>query len=204
MKQGYIFGALLMAFGVTADASTIYSYKGANFEFFVGDSESIPGGYDAGMSISLSFELASPIPANAVMTDFSNSLVTFFISDGRSVRTSLGPDDAFDVLVSTDASGLPSTWQVLGSFWDGTPLADGSVLRTLHMSKLGGPSVDEVKISLCGAGCPINGSIVASELAQSFSDGTWTVTPSAVPIPSAVFLLSSALGAIGLARKYTS
>lgn len=209
MKQAYILGLALMTSVASASANTTYSYQGTNYDRDFGfgalDSPGIPGSYDFNMSLSLSFVLIEPLTPNVSFTNVAASVITVSFFDGRFLRTGLGPNDSLVLNMSTDAFGMPKDWTVTAHYWDGPPLADGSIEHAYSTSvSLGAGGVvtggDFVRVSLCGDQCGV-GILAANEQVGTLGPGVWTVTPNPVPLPAAAWLLGSAIGGLGLMRR---
>lgn len=199
MKLKYIFGAMLIGFAAGACAGPAYSYRGLNYDrFTLGDSPGIPGSYNSSMKLVLSFELSASITADMPFSQFP--VGSFSVSDGRFTKSDLGPDDVFNVFLSTDASGHIADWSVVLNSWDGPPLAEGSIFLAIATSNMtGGGVVDSSFVGICGSVC-FNG-VTDAEDAISSRAGVWIEPPSIVPLASSGLYFAPAFAAIGLMRR---
>ena len=67
---------MLVATTSVANASTVYTYAGNNF-ITIFDATPPNGTYTTGMSVTGSFTVLNPLPANSPLTDISASLLSF-------------------------------------------------------------------------------------------------------------------------------
>ena len=96
-----LFVLLTSAFASLAQAAAVYTYSGNNFTNFIG------GAYDISMSVTGSFEVATPLGANRSLAPIS--WTSFSFSDG--IRTFDNTSSGLQQLeIATDGSGDVSEW----------------------------------------------------------------------------------------------
>jgi len=179
-----LLGAAVLAAALCATrsfASVIYTYTGADFDqCVIGQSTACtPSG-----SVTGTMEFVSPLSAN-----LSGSAVTpdaFSFSDGTGTITDSNWDSVWGgFLVTTDASGNLTGWAI--NIFDTTDTFSIYVARP--------PIYVYSGSTTCPIGDLINGCTNATTLSAT-TDGTMSVTT--VPLPAALPLLATGLGALGL------
>jgi hypothetical protein len=168
-------------------AATIYTYTGNQFTA----DEITPGGaYSTLDRVSGWFELASPLGDGTAGIDISSNVVAFSFSDG--VQTLVNGGDFNNVdgfalfFVGTDSSGVPNEW-IIGIIDN---LA-GVGIVTCSFTTTGGEG-----LSNCAGGGPHDAGGSQGSAGVFNDPGTWTVTTT--PLPAALPLFASGLGALGL------
>ena len=96
--------ALLFSIAVPASAQVIYTYQGNNFA-------SVSPPYTTAMSVSVSFQVASTLPASAT-TDVAPIVTAFNFFDGVEART-LADSSICQFSVTTNAAGQIVDWAIL-------------------------------------------------------------------------------------------
>ncbi len=191
-----IFIFVIDAFGLApypAGAAVFYSYAGTNFTN-ISDPDPPAGTYDTTMSVTGSFTVAAPLLSLPPSTDISASVSSYSFGDGR--QTLDNGNSTVDVFrMSTDAAGSPSAWFIglFAPFPSPTNVGDPfGAITTRNDAAI----VDVGRITNCttvaGSGCTVS----VQDRGSAFTTGTWTVTPTVVPLPPAVLLFGSALVAL--------
>jgi len=201
-------GAFLASKG-PVQASTVYTYTGPNFiNTFILD-ETVPAGtYTTAMNVTGSFSVPSPL------LSFNGTVVpdSFSFFDGRNTLTNLNTTPGSFIL-HTDASGAVLSWQisvntpflfnnvgeqtfriltqgttgVLGGF------DEGAILEVTKVEDLGGGTIVTTFGNDRGAS---NNPNIADPL--DLPPGTWSVAAAETPLPAALPLFATGLGALGL------
>ena len=177
---GLALAAVLVLMAGGAQANTIYTYTGVNFDF-----ASSP--YTTAMSVSGSITLASPLAPNLVGHDLLASLASWSFSNGVQTYSSAVPPDDRQVIVSTDANGAIVDWSV----WFGDPWVQSCGTR-MDTSTLGLCTDHGTSVLYDTACTPSTGNCYG---ASSTNRGSWAV----IPEPSTGLLV--ALGLTCLAAK---
>jgi len=191
----YIIFSLLNA--PQAGAVTIYSYTGPNFTNIIDDITRVPGTYTTNMNVSGSFTVQDPLPALMPLTLINASVVSFSFFDGRNTITE-ALSSLFTFRVETDQNGQFSHWII--TIFQNPFYGLGEQRFTIGTSNNGGfgSGVDQASIELCEQpatpSCLSLGSTDAASV--GFAHGTWS--SATTPVPAALPLFATGLGALGL------
>jgi hypothetical protein len=172
----------------SAQAATMYTYSGNNFSIFTGTA------FDRTMSISGSFTMSDALPANQTISFFSP--LSFSFSDGVGTITNLDVGLVIFQRVTTDNSGNISGWDFQVSAGDFT--IPGQQTNTIIS---GSNTGDFGELTTCTARSSI-GTCTATDgqfgISPSISSGTWSSALVPTPLPAALPLFATGLGALGL------
>ena len=193
-----ICGALMLVAATSvAKASTVYTYTGNNFINPISDATPPNGTYTTGMSVTGSFTVLNPLPANSPLTEISASLLSFSFSDGRNTITNLNA--TFVLFQIGTALGNINAWTIDILHNDPTYLVTaGSQSREIISASVGSDIGLIVQcITPFGSGCNIQADQAATQLQVP---GTWSsvTTPNETPLPAALPLFAGGLSALGL------
>ena len=180
-----------------AHAVTVYTYTGQNFDL-PGHVDGTPpnGSYTTSMSVTGSFTTQNPLAASLPFADIAADVQSFSFSDGRNTITNLNADQ-FNINVTTDALGNIINWAILALHNEGVfPPTVGSQQWQIATSN----GFDQGTILECVAVIAGTCSIANedSSLIQGAS-GTWST--SETPLPAALPLFATGLGALGLLAR---
>ena len=144
------------------------------------------------MRVTGSFDLVSPLLPNLSLVDITP--MSFSFNDGRNTITNLNADVS-QFKVSTDATGSINAWAVTLTTGDLSTLQNVGQqifeIVTEHTAGL----LDEGEIVECTiAGSCSVGLLV--DVGRNFNPGTWA--SSETPLPAALPLFATGLGALGL------
>jgi hypothetical protein len=193
-RAAAICGALMLVAAVNvANASTVYTYTGNNFLGII-DNTPPAGTYTTSMSVTGSFTLQNPLPANSLVTDITANVLSFSFSDGRNTITNLNA--TFATFQIGTALGNINSWFVNAmSAPIFTAVGDQhGAMTTLNEAFI----IDDATTIECtqfSIACTGTGLDEASILANA---GTWSVSTSETPLPAALPLFATGLGALGL------
>jgi len=174
-----------------SQAATVYSYTGNDF-VFITDSADIGGTYTTSMNVTGSLTLTNPLGPNEPLHDITGpNLQSFSFFDGRNTITNLSPN-LFEATLQmgTGGSGEIGTWLIQ------LRLGDSITQELIFTSRT---AADAGGINLCVN--PPACSLFSTDLAQAqvVGDGRWVSSEvSATPLPAALPLFASGLGALGL------
>ena len=180
MRKLLISSALAVLFAmdaVSARADVVYSYTGAAFT-------TVSGSYTTSMKVTGSIDLTSALGAN-----FGPAIVTpnsFSFSDGLQTFTNATPSLSSQFELATDPSGhITSFWDVAFSI----PSPFGTGFDEITVTSAGDNPQD---FWTCGT-YP-----ACFSTAYVNTAGSWSGPVSAVPLPAALPLFATGLGALGL------
>jgi len=186
-----LLGGVVLFSTNSTQASTIYNYVGTNY-VDVFDATPPSGAYTTSMRVTGSVTLTNALVPNSGFV-VPNDIETFAFSDGRILYTPQNSSVAiFDF--STDPSGTITRWDILlriGSDPNGPHVA-GDQVETLF-SRFGIQVDDSDRPRFSEWIDPIHTGLDAADTAAGHP-GTWTATP----VPAALPLFATGLGALGL------
>ena len=197
LRAAAIGGALGFCVSVTAGhAVTVYTYTGNNFTTILSDDTPPNGTYTTSMNVTGSFTLQNPLPANSLVTDITANVLSFSLSDGRHTTTNLNA--TFATFQIGTALGNINSWFV--NAIDGAPIytAVGDQQRAITTRNQAPFIIDIATTIECtqfSTTCDLNG---LDEASIQDNAGTWSVSTSETPLPAALPLFATGLGALGL------
>jgi hypothetical protein len=163
----------------------VYAYSGNNFSVFGGTS------FDTTMSVSGSFTMADPLPSNQSGSTFITPL-SFAFFDGVATVTNLNASLVI-FQVGTDGSGNISGWTI--NVAAGDIDIPGGQINTIESLTV----VDVGLVTLCTARSSIGTcTSEVNEFGLTPSHGAWSATLVTTPVPAALPLFATGLGALGL------
>jgi hypothetical protein len=191
-----IAGALTLSCLVVeqAHAVTVYTYTGNTFSLI--QNETPPDGtYTTSMSVTGSFTLQNPLPANSLVTDITANVLSFSLSDGRSTITDLNA--TFATFQIGTALGNINSWFVNAIFAPiYTAVGDQNVaITTRNQAPFIIDIASTIECTQFSTACDLNG---LDEAIIQDNAGTWSVSTSETPLPAALPLFATGLGALGL------
>jgi hypothetical protein len=184
-----------------ANASAVYTYTGNNYTDLFDDP--VPSGnYTAAMGVSGSFTLASPLAANLVWLStesfITSDVVSFSFFDGRNTLTNLNTSfSQFEV--STDATGAIVEWSITLDSPHGT--TDGDQFFEIVTQGPAAGENDFGSTGQCVASLDPTCGVFYADTAHTYDNpGIWSAATieSATPLPAALPLFATGLGAFGL------
>lgn len=149
----FIFGLLLCLIiavqaSSTAFSTVVYSYQGKNYnEAYNNIGVGYPI-YNTTMSLSLSFEVASPLAPNLPLSDISGSILIYSFNDGVQVLDQTNSIPTL-FLASTDANGNISTWSMQATADFPTPITVGDIYRQIGTFSVTTGARDQGAIARC-------------------------------------------------------
>jgi hypothetical protein len=153
----------------TANATTTYTYTGHPFDVFFPD-------YTASDFVSGSFTLSSPLPSDQPATTLVTP-ISFSFTDGLQTVTQANVIASFTTFdIGTDSSGNINLWDVT-VFNSNCPITSACEISTQR--------------DMAGAEDQVN---FNPGVGLGFTPGVWTTTP----LPAALPLFATGLGALGL------
>ena len=186
--------AASFSFGTT-HAATVYTYTGNPYTF-IEDSTPPAGTYNNTEKITGSFTVANPLPGNLNLADITAPVQSFSFFDGRNTIT----DQNFTFLgafsVSTDASGALTVWNIdvgIGNL-------DPQQLEIRISSLTNDAAITRECVTFDNNGA-CTGFTPDEGLVNHGDNGEWnsSSTPTAAtPLPAALPLFATGLGALGL------
>jgi hypothetical protein len=195
-KMAFLAAAVLLIAAIApVRAAVVYNYSGNNYTTIV-DDPTLLGAYSTNERVTGSFTLANPLAANLNLALFTApSFIDASFSDGRSTLN-LGQLQLFRI--STDAAGNITAWSI--SFNSGSAIVlAGQQQEFIQTANFGSTVIDDALVRQCtitALSCLASStSPPLLDLAQVTEDpGEWSVTP----LPAALPLFASGLGALGL------
>jgi hypothetical protein len=180
-----------------SQATTVFTYTGNNFTQII-DQPFPDSTYTTSMNISGSFTIANPLAPN-LSTNVTGDLLSFSFSDGRSTITNLNADSQFtNFIVTTNGTGNIVGWGILLIAID--PV-QSRLLRIQTNSGVDDLAVIDQCTSAAQGNCPdvASGFLGFDQASISNGGGTspsgqWSETP----LPAALPLFATGLGALGL------
>jgi hypothetical protein len=199
-----MFTLLLLGSGAANAAAVRYDYLGQEFTAF-DDAPEVDGSYAPGMRVSGYFVLSEALSANAGVLIEIADMIDFSFSDGRNTITGSQTNLPTSIFLLTDSNGEITSWDINLSTSFSQPEPDGlqSWQIWTRTNFDGSSSTDMGMTSECagpiGDSGPCLSSYDDSAIIFQGTPGTWTAT--AVPIPAAFWLFSSALAGLGWLRR---
>jgi PEP-CTERM motif len=188
---------ILTSFGA-ARADVMYIYTGNFFDQFLNQNPP-SGAYDSSMRVTGMFTVANPL-INLSFQDITADVLHFSFSDGRNVITDLNALPFNFQQVSTDAFGRLTAWNIgvaVGNVEFNTPEQHiFTVSETIFPLNT---VIDRGLIAVCTDFQ--NQMCLTSNGDSGFINnaaGTWSPPMDVVPLPAALPLFASGLGALGL------
>jgi hypothetical protein len=181
-------------------AATVYTYTGNAFTALtIEDSTGIPGSYDSTMRVTGSFTLNTALTGGLALQDISGSVIGFSFNDGRNTLSDSNAH-IFSFDVATDATGTPTQWRIdlVSPFPEAVGLND--TIQTFFFPPGGTKQVNDFAAILDCTQAGMGKCITSDALDDAFAHddpGTWTVT-TVTPLPAALPLFATGLGALGL------
>ena len=208
MKSSTLFvGAMagVLAFSCVAAeqarAVTVYTYTGNNFPLSNILDGSFPSGtYTPSMNVTGSFTLQNALAANLPGGTFVTTpeLISFSFFDGRNSITNLNATSS-SFIIGTNGLGNINSWAISLKRADATY---PNVILSLSESIATQTALDTVSVVQCTGLAPDGGGCFIG-VDQAFvlqAPGSWSsvTTPNAVPLPAALPLFATGLGALAL------
>jgi hypothetical protein len=179
-----------LAIAPCALANTIYTYTGNPFTTIVG-TPGVPNRYTTSDFIDVMLTLANPLPANLALTALTSGVVSLQMTDGGNGPTvdPLGTVNA--IIVSTDATGAISQWNILS-------ISQAAGIPTTVFGTSNDPNATQATGDLATV-TNAAGTIVEAG-ANVDNPGIWSAATQ-VPEPAGYALAIAGLAALALWRK---
>ena len=186
--------ASILSVGNEASAATVYSYTGDNFTALI-DQTPPAGVYTTSMDVSGSFTVSAALPSNMPLQPISP--LSFSFSDGRNTITNSSPLlDVLEFNAGTDPSGNINNW-VISLAVNPSPTVGQQVL--IIQTSINGPDagvIGQCTAVTTGGACD---AFVQDKGSTPIGDaGTWIAADATTPLPPALLLFTTGLGALGL------
>ena len=197
IKAKYLLGLMTLLACGQASANAVYKYVGGAY-FDVENSIPAPlEVYTTSMRITGTIELADFLPANRNVNEIFNidNVLNFSFFDGLTLFTKdlVNPAQT-DIKFGTDATGNISNWLV------GFTLGNRDIEEEKNMTS--GTSSDVSQVISCN--CTPGGAMNLGHGATN-QPGTWSLqSPSPVPLPGTLGLLSMGIAGLAKLRRTSS
>ena len=181
-----------------AHASTVYTYTGQNFTNVSAFDPTPPiGSYTTSMNVSGTITLSNLLAPNLPLQDITAQILDFAFFDGRTTITkaTASQPSLTDFFIETDAAGNITRWGIQifkGNFFlqtlgEQTYRIETSIFR------------DQGVIAECTAVGSLGCSFALTDAGfNERTPGGWSNPDIATPLPAALPLFASGLGALGL------
>jgi hypothetical protein len=180
-----------------ARAVTVYTYTGNDFSGIINDNFPPDGSYTSSMSVFGSFTLLNPLAPNLALTNIAVDVQNFSFFDGRNTITNLNANATTPIFAfSTDALGNIIQWTVQLVHFTDLPFDAGDQAWAIRSLNNSSDVLDFGQIAECLVGTGACSSSRVDNAIIRASPGTWSV--SEVPLPGALPLFATGLGALGL------
>jgi hypothetical protein len=195
-------------------ASTVYEFTGLYFPAVsIGDATPPADSYTTSMRVTGSFTVAAPLAANLPYQDIGSSLLSFAFTDGRGTlneTNSTLPYPNLQFSVGTDGSGAINEWYIYvrDFYYFSTPTSVGAqqhrIILYSYNKSPGHAYSTYAEIAECTSinsfnYCLSSNFDYATTAFPPSGGGSWaTSSPNTVPLPAALPLFASGLGALGL------
>jgi hypothetical protein len=187
---GAFASALLALLGGTpAFSSAVYTYRGNVFDTVI-DHTPPAGTYTTRMSLTGSFDLASPLLPNLSLVDIAP--MSFSFNDGRNTITNLNADLS-QFKVSTDATGNINAWAITLTTGDLSTLQTAGQQISEILTEHSGLDEGEIVECTVAGSCSVD---LLVDVGRNLNPGTWA--SSETPLPAALPLFATGLGALGV------
>jgi hypothetical protein len=187
---------------MSATADVVYTYTGNTYSAFVEDvGVKVSGSYDDTMRVTGTITLANALAPNLPLQDITASLLDYSFNDGRNTLNKANSISMFQI--ETDATGAILHWDIELEHVEAVPQLLPVLLETI--TALWGSGVKEDRdlalTFLCptaeGSGkCRLDGG--GGDEAEASPHGSFSAAVVVTPLPAALPLFATGLGALGL------